>query len=156
MIFDIGLHQLDIDVERTAEFYKRGNGILCDCDGCRNYEQAVGMLPAPARQFLHQFGIDPAKPAEVYVNYAPSSETLHYGGFYHLCGTILKGGEPWVKMGDRSYQLDDRYRIGLCETCFAFFTREVSIPDDDFPKPIIQMEIEFILPWVLNKPNSYL
>lgn len=156
MIFDIGIYQLDIDVVQTADYYKTDGGIVCDCDGCQNYAQVVKFLPSPVLRFFQQFGIDPQKPAEVYVNYAPSKDTVHYGGFYHICGTILKGTEPWIQIGPNSYALDDQYRIELCKDHSVFITTSIHLLDKHFPAPAIQIEIEFILPWVLNKPNSYL
>ena len=157
MIFDIGLYQLNIDVERTDHYYREQTEILCDCDGCQNYGKAAATLPEPVLRFLRQFGIDPAKPAEVYVNYAPSQDTVFYEGFYYICGTILKGTEPWVRVDDKQHQFDEPYRIHLGDG-FSVYMMEPQwgILDKDFPTPVIQMEISFILPWLLDKPNSYL
>lgn len=156
MVFEIGIYKLNIDVEQTAAFYKNAGGIGCDCDGCRNYSQAVRSLPPPVQQFLVQFGVDPAKPAEVYVNYAPSKDTAHYGGFYHICGTILEGTEPWVQADTNHYILDDQYNIEFGENLSVFITERVDLLEDGFPRPAIQIEIAFALPWVLDEPNSYL
>ena len=38
-------------------------------------------------------GADAKKPIEVYVNYTNKDGTLWYGGWYHLCGTLLSEGE---------------------------------------------------------------
>lgn len=155
MIIDLGIYQLDIDAERTAAFYSSADGIGCDCDGCQNYAQAVSFLPEPVLRFLQQFGIDPAKPAEVYIHYAPSRDTAFYGGFYHVCGRILKGTNPWIQTGKKSFSLDERYRVHLSENCSVFITDEIQLLEDGFPAPVVQIEIEFILPWVLQIPNTY-
>lgn len=156
MIFDIGIYQLDIDAEKTKLFYTNADGIGCDCDGCRNYAQAVKSLPSPVLQFFHQFGIDPEKPAEVYANYAPSKDTVHYGGFYHVCGTILAGTEPWVYVDPNCYHLDDQYQIQLSNDHSVYITQQIHLLENGFPQPVIQIEIVFIMPWVLNEPNPYL
>ena len=156
MLSDLGIYQLDIDVEQTSIFYSKADGISCDCDGCRNYAQAAALFPPSVQKFLHQLGIDPAKPAEVYVNYAPSKETVCYGGFYHICGIIQKGTEPWVQVGEKLFQLDEQYRIELNDDYSVYFTEQVHLLEDDFPSPTIQMEIAFTIPWVLPEPNSYL
>ena len=98
MILNIGIYQLDIDVEQTAKFYANANGSPspCGCDNCRNFERAIRLLPDSVKQFLQAMGIDPALPAETFATHAPSKDTVHYGGFYHICGTILKGTDPWI------------------------------------------------------------
>ena len=65
---------------------------------------------------------------------------MHYGGFYHLCGTLKKGGgfEP----------VADGFDVG--------FTEEISLPEDELPLPAIQMEIDFHgIPWLLDEENPY-
>lgn len=154
-VIDIGIYRLDIDAAQTAGFYSHAEGIGCDCDGCRNFGRAVQFLPPPVREFLRQFGIDPQKPAEVYVNYAPSQDTVSYGGFYHACGTILRGTDPWIQIDKNHFRLDQQYRIDLCDDFSVFITDQIDLPEDDFPAPVLQIEIEFILPWVLKEPNPY-
>lgn len=157
MILDIGIYQLDVDVERTAQFYRSAEGIRCDCDGCRNYAKAVLSLPIAVQHFFQQFGIDPAKPAEVYVNDAPSANSVHYGGFYHVCGTVLKGTDPWIPVGNGGYILDEQCLIQLNDECSFFISSDrIDLLDEHFPKPVLQIEIVFILPWVLDKANPYL
>lgn len=155
MILDLGVSQLDIDLERTAAFYREAAGISCDCDGCRNYEKAAPQLPPPVLELFHRLGVDPRKPAEVYVYYAPTKDTVFYGGFYHICGTIRSGRSPWIKIDERNSTFDAACRIHLTENCAVFITDQVHLLEDGFPTPVIQLEIEFTLPWVLPIPNTY-
>ena len=85
--------RLSVDVEATRAYYAARPlpWVTCDCAGCRNFERAAAELPAAVRDFFCSLGIDPAKPAEVYVNCTLEDGTVWYGGFYHLCGTVVQG-----------------------------------------------------------------
>ena len=65
MIFESGVYQLDIDVERTRHFYANEDYEFCTCAGCRNFAQAYHLLPETVQQFFGKFGIDIGKPAEI-------------------------------------------------------------------------------------------
>lgn len=155
MQLELGMYQLDLDTERTAGFYAERDSVSCPCScaNCRNFAKAIRLLPATVRAFFQQLGVDPAKPTETWGNYAPSGNTVHYGGFYHICGTILNDAEPWVPVDEGGFRLNEQYLLTVEEGYRVFFSNEVHLLDPDFPKPVIQMEIEFILPWVLDDPN---
>lgn len=155
MILDLGISQLEIDPERTAAFYAQAPGIGCDCDGCRNYAKAAENLPAPVQELFRQLGIDPRKPAEVYVNCAPTKDTVFYGGWYHICGTVRKGHSPWIRIDERHSTFDEAYRVRLTENCNVYLNDKIYLLEEGFPTPVIQLEIEFTLPWVLPIPNTY-
>lgn len=151
----LGIYELEVDAERTRRFYQQAGKITCDCDGCQNFAAAISQLPERVKEFLEQFGIDPAKPAELSAIYAPSDDTVFYDGFYHICGTILKGTTPYIQIGEKHFQLDPLYNIELDSENSVFFSNDVHLLEDNFPKPVFQMNIFFTLPWVLPKPNSY-
>ena len=151
----LGIYELEVDAERTWQFYQQAGEITCDCDGCQNFIAAISLLPERVKEFLEQFGIDPAKPAELSAIYAPSDDTVFYDGFYHICGTILKGTTPYIQIGEKHFQLDPLYSIELDSENSVFFSNDVHLLEDNFPKPVFQMNIFFTLPWVLPKPNSY-
>ena len=153
--FKLGIYEIDVDIDRTSRFYRETDGITCDCDGCRNFSLAVAQLPDTVQNFLCQFGIDPAKPVELSAVYAPSDDSIFYEGFYHICGTILKGTEPWIQISKKQFHLDQQYIIELDDDHSFFFTGDVHLLEDSFPTPAFQMEIHFTLPWVLSEPNSY-
>ena len=155
MLFDIGIYRLDIDIQRTAAHYAAPYTPGCDCDGCRNFQKAVHRLPEDVLSFLRQFGIDPAKPAEVYAIHSPEGGETLYGGFYHLCGTILDGQEPWVQVAKKQFRLDERYAISLSGDFSFFFTGDCHLLQPDFPRPVIQLEFTGNLPWLLDEPNPY-
>lgn len=156
MIFDIGIYQLDIDVEKTAAFYRTDGGITCDCAGCRNYVKAVEELPADVLQFFRQFGVDPAKPIEVSATPAIDEDSVYYGGFYYVCGIFLRDTEPWIQTAEKEFRFDQQCWVDLDDHRSVFFMKpRWGILDENFPTPVIQMEIGFTLPWVLDEPNPY-
>lgn len=150
---------LDVDVERTRACYEKDPGIGCGCSGCRNYAQAAAAFPEELRNFFHTLGIAPEKPAEVYVNCTKADGTLWYGGFYHLCGTLLQGQGGW-----RTVAADNTGKTSAWdrESCYpaadgflVAFTEEVALLEEGFPAPVLQMEIDASLPWMLEEENDY-
>ena len=152
MIFEFGNYRLDIDVEATAAFYAGAEGIGCGCPGCRNYEAwARGLEHFP----LEALGIAPEKPAEVYVNCADPDGTLLYGGFYHLCGRILRSGMVRTQVSKKVQRVEASSFVELAPGFEVMFTEEVHLPEPGFPAPVIQMEISASLPWLLPEPCDY-
>ena len=45
--------------------------------------------------------------------------------------------------------------IKLTPDHFAYFPSKCGLVDEDFPTPVIQLEIQGNIPWVLNEPNPY-
>ena len=138
-----GGYALAVDVERTRAYYRVAAGVECGCAGCRNYARAAAAFPDPVKYFMESLGVAPEKPAEVYVNAAEDEGRMaRYGGFYHLCGAIE--GEP----------ADGGAHV-LAPGCAVWFRKECDLLDEAFPRPAFQMEIDFLVPWVLNEENSY-
>ena len=99
MLFEIGQFKLDVDVSKTKHFYDTADRVSksCSCDGCLNFEKAVDFLSPAVRTLFAKLGVDMKKIRECYVNCTNKDGTLLYGGFYHICGTILDGKGGWVK-----------------------------------------------------------
>ncbi len=155
MLFDIGNYRLDVDAERTKAYYSTLDSIGCDCAGCRNYEKALPELAEPIYNFLCQFGIDPRKPIEMSVLYSPDGKKTLYDGFFHVCGRILTGDDPWIRTGAKSRMLNQDYCIEVDSNCSAYLINDCVLVDQEFPHPVVQLHISFALPWVLNEPNPY-
>lgn len=155
MIFRSGIYELDVDVDRTRQFYTNENYEFCTCAGCRNFSKAYSLLPEVVQRFFQQFGIHMGKPAEISAYNSVDGNSTFYGGFYHICGTVLTGKNPWQKTGKRTYSLDQRYALNLTGDCSVFFTDACSLVEKDFPAPVIQMEFQCSIPWVLEEPNPY-
>ena len=155
MIVEMGVYRLDIDVDRTREFYAHEQWFGCGCSGCKNYERAVSVLPETVRAFLEQFGIDPGKPAEIAVLHSPDGRTILYNGFFHICGSLIEGNDPWIQTKAKSFRLKEAYQISVDEDCSAYIVEKCSLLEDDFPRPAVQLDITIPLPWLLDEPNPY-
>lgn len=155
MIYEHNPYRIDVDVEKTRAFYRGAPAYGCDCPGCRNFAMASKLAPKSVLAFFESFGIDFSKPAEIYASHACGPDTLFYGGFYHICGTILEGKDAWIQTGEKSYRLDEAYSIDLTEDFSIYFTTEVALLEEGFPAPVIQLEIFGALPWVLDEKNEY-
>jgi hypothetical protein len=154
MVFEQGVYVIAHDPEKTRAFYAQASDTLCDCSGCRNFRGAISQMPQKLRAFLEQFGIDPAKPAEMSVLYAPAKDELCYNGFYHFCGEIREGRDAYIQTGEKSFELDQRYILALDDDS-VWFRSDCQLLDPDFPHHAVQAEVVFCLPWVLEEENDY-
>lgn len=159
MRLEFGQFIIDADPEGTRVYYQTDPGITCTCSGCRNYARAAAGFPPELLDFFRALGIDPQKPAEVYVNCTRADGRLWYGGFYHLRGTLLQGEGGW-----RPVSADETSRISAWdrESCYraaedfyVAFTQEAALVDPDFPRPVLQLELDAAIPWLLEEENDY-
>lgn len=157
MDFLLGPYHLDIQVEKTQEYYRQFDysNFSCGCAGCNNFDLVHSELPDDINAFLMQFGVDPAKPPEISAIYTVDSKELPYQGCYYICGKILSGKDPYVRISEKARRLNEEYQIRLSRD-FSFYFEEDLILDKDFPKPIIRLSFTGTLPWVLDEPNPYL
>ncbi len=155
-----GPYSLDIDIQKTRSFYQKANRLSdgCSCPGCRNFEKATEILPDEIKSFFASLGIDSKKPAEAYVNTVNDDGLVLYGGFYHLCGRLLSGESAWVTEKrdekvitywetSKTYSVSKNFHVSFEEDC--------SLVEDGFPEPVLQMDIEANIPWVLEEPNPW-
>ena len=156
MIFETGVYKLDMDVDRTRQFYENDTAFeFYSCAGCRNFAKAYPLFPESVWHFFAQLGIDIGKPAEITAYNSHDGNTTFYEGFYHVCGTILEGKDPWLQVGERAYRLNKDYALKIAEDFSVFFTGKCALVEEDFPRPVIQMELQCSIPWVLDEPNPY-
>ena len=158
MVFAFGGIVLDIDVKKTRALYERLAPVTagCSCSGCRNYERAAADFPPEVRTFFSDLGIDPEKACEVISWFAEDGgRSMYYGGFYHLCGSIVSGEDCWTDSDNISipnqagyFTITNGYSVG--------FTSRISLPEEALTTPAVQMEIGFHgVPWKLPDENPY-
>lgn len=143
---------LEIDFERTCNFYKSCHVITddCKCTDCLNYVGACALIPKKIRDLYVSFGIDPTKEGEVYNMVKNDDGTCLYGGFYHITGRIVEGPDCVVPfMSDENAQVRTFNLLPIIEGYKIGFTPGVSLVPPGFPLPVIQMEFMFTIPWVL-------
>ena len=157
MIVTVGQYTVDIDVEKTRRAYRALPHITqgCGCDGCLNFEKAVDTLPPQIRGFFDDLGIDMKKITECYVNCKNNDGTLFYGGFCHVCGTLLQGESAWVKVSETHSYYDPNAAYRIDEHVCVSFQKECFLVEQAFEAPILQLEFQANIPWVLDKENTY-
>lgn len=155
-----GCCRLLADAEATRAYYGAHPlpWLGCGCDGCRNFERAVKLLPPAVRALFSRLGLDPEKPGEIYVLYQTEDGQCLYGGFYHLRGRLLAGESPWPVVEQRpqgrTARLEEERMEEIGGLSFGF-SEDCSLLPEDFPRPCLQMEVLLRLPWVLEEPNPY-
>ena len=138
--FTFGPFVLEADIGKTERLYKKAPFITqgCSCDGCRSFMRAAGVFPGPVKEFFRSLGIDIRKAAEVYTISGPDETaeglTAHYGGFCHLCGTLVKQNP------EACYTIAEGYNVR--------FTDAISLPEEGLEGPAVQIELDFCsVPW---------
>ncbi len=143
---------VDIDAEATRKFCREHDMINnCACDGCENYRQwAAEHCSSAIREQFRQFGIDDMRvfwelglPYTDRAFYARHGK-LHYWGWYHVIGCIpkLTGDASRKVIKDCSQPAED-FQI------FPAFRAELVSPE--FPRPVLQLDIQADIPWVLKE-----
>jgi hypothetical protein len=116
-------------------------------------------MPEAVKEFFDSFGIDLSKPSEVYSFCAPENGCILYGGFYHFVGEYLSGDDAWQPMPKKRWfrkntvkYIDPPEFYNISEGFDIGFTHSIGPVSEEFPELIVQMEISFTLPWVLDEP----
>ncbi|MBQ9780472.1 MAG: hypothetical protein IJW00_05965 [Clostridia bacterium] len=160
MIFRFSNYILDIDVDRTHVFYDRPDVLItsekCTCAGCQNYDKAILQAPAAVLDFFRSLGIDPRKPAEVFDVMGGLDENgeVYYNGFYHVCGVRLQGEDAWVGTANGGKHLDMNRMYVIDSSFKVSFEKSVLMLHEEFPSPVLQIEIDAHLPWVLSEKTG--
>ena len=147
MIFEFGHQKVDIDVERTRQFYLEDGILDCPCDDCVNYVNAVDKLPEPVKSFFDNIGVNIKNPAEISTLCAVSEKTVVYHGFYYVCGNVLDNDN----LGEE-FDEDDESYYAIAPHFWAYFLRKLALPEDTLPEPLVWLEFTGRIPWVLDKP----
>ena len=143
---------LECDPEMTRRLLTslpEGASEACGCLHCRNFaaarEQVYG---AEGRALLERLGIPLDREAEVY-EIGPAERWGHrqYAGWFHAVGRVVR--DPLVDkppLGASFTQVGRSFRV--------FFTSKGSlIPEPLLLHPIVQLEFEAEVPWVLAEPT---
>lgn len=144
----IGSWIIEVDGNQTKAFYDNQPLITQDWDSIfeENYVLACETFPQKVKDFFNSLGIDPRKQGEVN-EYKENEDGTHvYGGFYFIVGKILSGPDFWVNTDKGpTPNFDSISGIQIA------FTNELAMaPEANFPKPVIQLEFQLNVPWLLN------
>ena len=142
----IGSWIIEVDVNKTKAYYAKQPLITKDWDSEENYVLACKTFSKEVKDFFNTLGIDPRKQGEVN-EYKENEEGSHiYGGFYFTVGKIISGPDFLVHTEEGSmpnFETINGIQIA--------FTDELAMPPgEDLPKPVIQLEFQLKVPWLLN------
>jgi hypothetical protein len=122
-------------------------GTGCTCNQCRNFEAAAGRtFPAAFLALAEDLGLDPTKPTEL-CHWCQEPPGLYLtGGWFHLVGSILSGEDVmhWVD-GTGVFRFEELVP-GLE---FGFTARLALVPGVFAGLPVVQLEFQTRVPWVL-------
>jgi hypothetical protein len=145
--------QSDPDATRMAfSTVPAGSPESCGCGDCLNFAAARQLAyPSEALAIFEQLGIDRVKESEIWHMHRDESGLHHYGGFFHFEGAIADGHDAMLMVnGHGTYDLE---RIGV-DFDFGFTSNIALVPAPFGDNPILQLEFQTRIPWVLSTPES--
>jgi hypothetical protein len=125
----------------------------CGCAHCRNFAAARNQVyPADVKRLFELLGISMDREAEVYHTHRIAPGRHHYGGWFHFVGMIVSGSDAAKQIGTTaawSFDLEEispGFKLG--------FTRRIGLLKAPFKgHPIVQLEFDAEVPWVLAEPE---
>lgn len=134
---------VEIDVAKTRAFYERGIDV-CTCLDCQNFVAACQRLEQPVAHFFQQLGIQVTMPAHLSQFSTAHPMKKLYIGHYHLVGNLLEGERSntsnWNPTNTMAIQ---NFIVG--------FSDEVTFVSENVPEPVLQLDFEADICWVLDE-----
>ncbi|UOE93327.1 hypothetical protein [Alkalihalobacillus sp. LMS39] len=145
----VGPWTIEVDVDKTKEYYDKYHLITedCDCDYCANYVLACERFPSKIKDLFNSLGIDPRKEGEVSEYMLNKDGTHLYCAFYHIVGRIIDGPK-WIptKKGSEVSTPNFAEHNGVDVS----FSEDLALVPEEFPMPTIQFEIQMNVPWMIS------
>lgn len=147
-----GRWRISCDAETTRRAYASvatGRPEECACQPCLNFAAARGQIyPLQVLTLFEKLGIPPSRGAEVYHMARLSSRKHLYGGWFHLVGSILSGGDVRNQIRENLWreeteEVSENFSLG-----FSF--RLVFVRGAFAGLPLVQLEFTAKVPWVLQ------
>jgi hypothetical protein len=153
VIIHAGGNTLDCDVEATLAAFSAYTPKLpwtCSCSGCRNYRAAKDLIYTDrVLSFFAQFGIDTTKPAEIYEG-GLIGDVFHCAAWFHFVGSIVHADREPAGTAriftEAAVDISDVVKVD-------FNDRRSLLPDSFKGQPVVQLECEFKIPWLLPEPR---
>jgi hypothetical protein len=151
---------VEVDKEKTrsvcAELPQISDDENCNCIHCRNWVEACSYFSEPVNVFFGQLGIDPTKEGEISWVCVNDDGSHLYQGFYHFVGRLIEGPDCMVPFpfGNEEFHGHNIVLQSLTNELRIGFTEKISLRpgDETFPEPILQLEFNMDIPWVLENP----
>lgn len=148
--------KLQSDPEATRAAFSSvpvGSPESCGCADCLNFIAARAQAyPVEALALLELLGIDSTKESEIWHTHRDASGLHHYGGFFHFVGAIESGKDSMIMVNDHHGTYDFE-RIGEAFD-FGFTSHIALVPTAFGDHPIVQLEFQTRIPWMLDTPES--
>lgn len=153
MIFNFGPYTVDIDIEKTREYYNNLviPEIYCNM-GYKNYVAIIPHLPVEVKSFYKAIGVDIYKIREVYVNCVNRDGSICYGGFYCFYGNVIKNNE--LSLYEKE-TLKDGYAYALTKDYCIEFIEYENVEDSNNTLTNFKIDILANMPWILSEANPY-
>lgn len=139
---------LQVDAERTREFYDALPYLSCDCGDCQNFIAAYDLLPADVRSVFDALGIDPRKEGgEVYSYVHHDDGSTMYGGVMLFVGEVLE--EPAGGFAVTVGETTTFNETSFADTLAGGFTREdslvnLTVPERPDPSAVFQFTLDSV------------
>lgn len=138
---------LEINLDKTRDLFCK-NIETCHCLYCENYIEASKFFEPAVMEVFHALGINASKPSHLSEFGEIENGLYLYMGSYHLVGKLIEG----------EYCTDSKWKdnnTARVENFTFGFNQELTFVHDDFPKPVLQLDFEARIPWVLSeKPED--
>ncbi len=137
---------LEVDVNKTKEFYSK-NIELCNCLYCENYMEACKHIDPAIIKLFTMLGINTFQPSHL-SEFGEIQDGLRlYIGSYHIVGKLVEGeyctDADW---NDTNTAKIENFTFGL--------GKELMFVHDELLRPVLQLEFEARIPWVLSKKTE--
>lgn len=167
MILRFGECTAEIDADATRRWYAAHPLVNdCGCGGCENFRRwtASPHCDPRIRETLAALGLDSPDLVAELIPWDTTAEqyAAHggnwYGGFYHVIGAVKDGADLLEAAKNPQFE-PERFSLRITDQ-FALFlyyhTNQAELLPDGFPRPVLQIEIDAYIPWLLESPNEYL
>lgn len=134
---------LKIDQARTMNYYQKTSP-YCPCLYCKNFSAASKQLDTRITGIFNALGVDAAKPNHLSEFGEVGDGVRLYEGSYPFIGELIEG------LSARNSEWSTINTATIENFTFAF-NHELSFIDEEMPKPILQLDFEARIPWVLSE-----
>ena len=134
----------------------------CPCAGCRNFRlarESGKALPPELLALPQRFGVSEHYPAEIFQQ-QPNARGWRYEGWFHFVGVIVANDlmvepESVAGVSGLRYDGDSLAWLGAGKNCGIWRTSNHVLLHKAFGElPIVQLEFEVDVPWLLGEPDS--
>lgn len=98
MIFEFEDLTIDVCVEKMKSLADKK--WRCECPPCRIFREYASSLSDDVKQQFQALGLDIESPDEVYDAGKDENGNIQYGGWWNICGKIVKKGENPCRISD--------------------------------------------------------